>query len=219
MRISHVLDHGIGLLTFARTSALQVVQKTFVCCDVVSFASMTERLGDRGSLEVMRRVARIVRNTTRDHTGTELELMGDCFLLAFASTEKALRCAVAIQRAIDSDRIAHPGEGVELRIALHAGSVVRNGDGYFGRNLILAFRLLERAASGEIVISSDVMGRVEPHWSRHFTAERVFLPKGFGTEVRFVSVTWSGSGLLGPRLRVTEPVLAAAFASLHPCDA
>jgi hypothetical protein len=58
--------------------------------------------------------------------------------------------------------------------------------------VIVPFRLLERAAGGEIVISSQVKSRVGRSFNGHLTAERGFRPKGFRNEIRFVGVRWIG---------------------------
>jgi len=205
MSITGILQNHHGRHSLVRFGS-PLAQPTLLCADITGFTPMVERLGDLRSLDVMRRVTRIVRKKTRAQGGTQLELHGDCFLLSFDSPLAAIHCAVAIQRAVTADRAAHPGEGVQFRIAIHTGAVIRNRHGFFGRNVIVPFRLLERTAGGQILISSQAKRLVGGGFHGHFTAERTFKPKGFRDEIGFVSVEWLGELATS----TTPPLLALA---------
>jgi len=166
------------------------VTQTFVCADLASFSATTERLGDRRMLEVMRRIAKLVRYQIEHFGGRELELRGDCFLLAFTSALAGVRCAIGIQRALKAGNEGHPGEDLEIRIAVHTGDVLRDGDHFFGQSLIVAFRLLEIAGAGEILLSSATQRRVSGHWIGRSATERAFLPKGLRSEIHFAAAEW-----------------------------
>ena len=76
------------------------------------------------TLAVIREHNAVVRAQLSAHGGHEVELQGDGFLLAFDDPERALRCAVAIQRAFDErNRSAEP---IRVRIGLHAGALRRS---------------------------------------------------------------------------------------------
>ena len=76
---------------------------------------------------------------------------GDGFLVEFASAVQALRCAVAIQDALR----AQP-DGLRLRIGVHQGEVVPEGDDLLGDGVIVAARLEPLAEPGGICISARV---------------------------------------------------------------
>lgn len=173
-----------------RPDSATTVERTFVCSDVVSFSGMIGRLGDRAALRLMRRIAQRIRGQVSAHAGTELELRGDCFLLAFPSPLLGLEGAVAIQRAVEADAARSAGGGVELRTAIHTGTVLRDGDHYFGRDLILPFRLLEQTDPGEVVASLQLQQRVDDGWRRRFGPERSCLAKGFDEPLPFAGVAW-----------------------------
>ena len=76
--------------------------------------------------------------------------MGDGFLAEFASTVQALTCAQAIQaRMADFD-------GLQLRIGLHTGDVLVEGDDLFGDGVNIAARLEALAEPGGICLSARV---------------------------------------------------------------
>ena len=190
MRISTRFRDRLRSLASRRPIEARVTTRSFLCSDVVSFSRLTEEIGDQRSLRMMRGIAGLVRSQCAAHSGRELEIRGDCFLLTFATPLAALRTGIAIHRALAADRHTPPREQVALRTAIHVGCVLCDGDRYFGRNLILAFRLLERAGRGEILISSPVRELVEPCWNGRFSAEHSFQPKGLREQLGFVSVDW-----------------------------
>ena len=167
------------------------VEVTLLCSDVVGFTAMVERLGDRRALRVMRRLACIVRSVTAHHVGTQLEVRGDSFLLAFSTPDAAVSCAAAIQRALVADAASHPDEELRMRIALHTGTALKRGSGFFGRHVILPYRLLSQTGAGEIAISSCTIRRLGATWHEITTGERTFQPKGFRDEVGFAFVDWA----------------------------
>jgi class 3 adenylate cyclase len=162
-----------------------------LCVDVVGFTKMTERLGDRRSLAVMLRLALLVSKQTVRFEGFELEVRGDSFLLVFDATKDAVRCAIEIQRALERNTVSDPDESVRVRISVHAGWVLRKGDGYFGRNLILSFRVLSVTGAGEIAITAAARNRLPRDWRIPTGSEQTFRPKGFGEEVAFRLIDWS----------------------------
>jgi class 3 adenylate cyclase len=192
-----------------------VVARTFVCGDVASFAPLTQRLGDTRALDTIQRLLRIVLDEATARGGRDLEVRGDGFLLAFRSAPAAIRCSVAIQRALEVDRRERADDGVELRMAVHNGEVLRCGTRFFGRNLIVAFRLLDQAEPGEILVSSPVRPFVPHSWRYCLSVERSFQPRGLASAVRFARVDWARtlpdpSGFLGDRARPLKSRRAGA---------
>jgi len=193
-------------------------RRTFLCADVDSFSGLTERLGDRGSFAIIRKVEAFVRRTAAGHRGEMVEVRGDGFLLAFVSARAATACALSISSGME--RGAKRSRGVEpsLRMALHTGDVLQDGDRYFGRTLIAAFRLLERAAEREILVSAatatELMGNgTERTWER-------FAPKGLSGEMTFARIEGLmkkslGGARSGPAGVFAAPVESAARASVR----
>jgi len=191
MSVTNLWGGGLRSLPFARRPEPRTAHPTLLGADIVGFTGMVERLGDGRSLGVIRRIDGLVRKLAHAQSGSELELQGDCFLLAFPSARAGLRCAMALQRAVTVDALAHPTDGVKLRIALHTGDMVRNRSRYFGLNVILVFRLLEAAEEAEILVSSQLRDRVTPDFADRFGGEYAFHPKGFREAVRCAPVDWS----------------------------
>ena len=93
----------------------------------------------------------VIEPLATTHGGRVFKTMGDGFLVEFPSAVQALRCAIAIQTALNAEV-----EGLRLRIGVHQGEVVAEGDDPFGDGIIVAARLEPLAEDGGIVISSRV---------------------------------------------------------------
>ena len=166
------------------------VDVVLLCADVVAFTKMTERVGDRRSLGIMRRMAKLVRAQAKIYEGLELEIRGDSFLISFSSAHQGVSCAAAIQRSLAAVAATHPEEAVRVRIAVHAGMTVRDGASYFGRNVILPFRVLSITGAGQVAVTSQVSRRLGAGWRPLLRGEQSFRPKGFNADVSVCFVDW-----------------------------
>ena len=180
-------------------NALEYSSLTFLFSDVVGFTRMTERLGDSAAHRVMARHRAFVAETARRHGGETVEVRGDGFLLAFASACSAVHCAIALQSGLACAAHERPAEAISVRTGLHTGPAIADEGFYFGRNVILAARVAERAEPDEILVSAELRellrGRAE---FRTGAGRRVSL-KGFAERQQVFALSWAG-----------EPALAAA---------
>src|SRR5687767_4861836 len=84
------------------------------------------------------------------HNGRILEYMGDGALCSFTSAIEAVRAAMSLQLAMQTDPV------VPLRIGLHTGDVVLEGNNIYGDGVNIASRLESFALPGSIFISGRV---------------------------------------------------------------
>ena len=124
--------------------------------DIVGSTSIAERLGDQRWLAVLRSHDALVREQLEVHGGYEVKHVGDGFVVTFVSTRDAIRAACGIRRAMDGYRHGHPDTPLDLRMAVHAGEVERDGDDVLGVNVSTTSHLADLAAPGEILVSGVV---------------------------------------------------------------
>ena len=62
---------------------------------------------------------------------------------------------------VDPSSIVHPPSSIRVRIGLHAGEMIKDGDDFYGKNVILASRVAGKAVGGEILVSSLLRQLVE----------------------------------------------------------
>jgi class 3 adenylate cyclase len=124
--------------------------------DIEGYTFLNERLGDSRTLELLRAHDAIVRELASAHGGTVVKSQGDGYMLVFPSGANALACAVAIQRRTHAHDFGPDVEAVRVRIGVHAGEVIHEGDDFFGRTVILAARVAGKASGGEILVSDEL---------------------------------------------------------------
>jgi TolB-like protein/class 3 adenylate cyclase len=95
------------------------------------------------------------------HHGRIVKTTGDGLLVEFASVVDAVRCAVAVQRAIAERNIAVPADRrIELRIGINLGDVIIEEGDIFGDGVNVAARLEALAEPGGICVSRVVHDQV-----------------------------------------------------------
>ncbi len=106
---------------------------TVLFTDIEGSTQITEALGDAEWIHVLRAHNAIVRDQVAAHGGIEVKSQGDGFMLAFATAEDALSCAIEIQRALVQP--LSDGHRLRVRIGLHTladprgGRLLREGRG------------------------------------------------------------------------------------------
>jgi class 3 adenylate cyclase len=168
-------------------------QVTILFSDIEDSTLITERLGDRRWLEVLRAHNSLFRRLVRSHGGFEVKNQGDGFMLVFSDSRRAVECAAAIQRGLaESDPVE--GERVRVRIGMHAGEAIREEGDFFGRSVIVAARIAARAGGGEILVSEQLKRRAENGDAEHptvsFDRGREIALKGLTGTHRVYRVEW-----------------------------
>jgi class 3 adenylate cyclase len=90
-----------------------------------------------------------VRSLVVRHGGTEIDTAGDGFLIGFDSPSACIRCALAVS---ESSRAA----GLEVRIGVHAGEVVRAHGQLIGLAVHIGARVAAVAGANEVLVSQTV---------------------------------------------------------------
>ncbi len=162
---------------------------TIMFSDIEGSTEMTERLGDKQWMEVLREHNAIVRKHVKSHGGFEVKSEGDGFMLAFQSARRALECAIDIQRAL-TERNEGAKEPIRVRIGLHTGEAVKEGGDFFGKHVNLAARIAGQATGGEILASSLLKELTDSAGEFAFGDGREVELKGLVGSHRVFAVAW-----------------------------
>jgi adenylate cyclase len=122
-----------------------------LAADVVGYSAMVGKDEPATLARVRTLRADLIEPLAAAYGGRLFKTTGDGFLAAFASAVQALRCAIAIQERLNSEP-----DGLRLRIGVHQGEVVAEGDDLLGDGVIIAARLEPLAEAGGICISARV---------------------------------------------------------------
>jgi class 3 adenylate cyclase len=118
--------------------------------DIVGYTSLMER-DEATAIQVWERHRAIVRVLVEQFKGTLVDAPGDESLSTFPSALLAVDCALAIQAALRDD------PDLRLRIGVHLGEVVKQGDEVIGDGVNVASRIRPLAQAGGICVSEPVL--------------------------------------------------------------
>jgi class 3 adenylate cyclase/pimeloyl-ACP methyl ester carboxylesterase len=163
------------------------VFRTILFTDLEEHTAMMQRLGDAKGREVLREHERITREALRAHGGSEIKTVGDSFMASFSSAQRALECAIAIQRSFEAQQVE--GERLRVRIGVNAGEPIAEEDDLFGSSVILAARAKDGASGSEIVVT-DVLRQLVSGKGFLFSDRGETALRGFEDPVRLWELRW-----------------------------
>jgi len=156
--------------------------------DIVDSTRLTQELGDRAVMVVLREHDSIVRTVLAKFGGSEVKHTGDGIMAAFASAFQAVGSAMEIQRSLCEGEGAG-SEELRVRIGVAAGEPVTEQDDLFGAAVQQAARLCACAQPDCIVVSSGVHDLCRGKGIRFSSRGDVEL-KGFDQPVAHFEVQW-----------------------------
>lgn len=180
-RASRLLEEAGGIPTRGRRIA-----RTFMFTDIVRSTALVEAMGDEAWEDVSRWHDATLRSLFNDHGGEEVDHAGDGFFVVFAGPPQAIKCAIAIQRALAEHRSVH-GFAPRVRIGLHAAEATRVGSVYRGRGVHEAARIGALAEGDEIVATRRTAQAVD---GVELSRPRSASIKGISEPVEVVTIQW-----------------------------
>lgn len=162
------------------------VLRAIMFTDIENHTPLMQRLGDILGRAVIRAHDRITRETLARHDGAEVKTTGDGFLASFISTQRALDCAIDLQRALATS--ADTAE-LRVRIGINAGEPIAEDGDLFGQSVIAASRIAACASGGEILVA-EVVRLLTAGKGFEFTDRGDMELRGLEEPVRLYSLTW-----------------------------
>ena len=174
--------------------------------DVVGYSRMmgADESGTLAALKTHRN--ELVDPKIAEHNGRIVKLMGDGLLAEFASAVDAVRCAVAIQRAMAERNTEVPEDRRFLfRVGVNVGDVIIEGDDIYGDGVNVAARLQEIAEPGEIHISRTARDHVRDKLDIPLEDLGERAVKNIARPVRVFRVVTDGASGRAPQRRRPPP--------------
>jgi class 3 adenylate cyclase len=151
---------------------------TIVFSDIESSTEMATRIGDTAWLAVLNAHNTIVQRNLDKWGGSVVKNQGDGFMLTFSSARRALCCMAEVQQELTRHAAANPEQGVRIRVGAHTGEVIVDDGDIFGKHVIVAARVANLAAGGEILVSSLVWDITSARGDLEYGEPRVVTLKG-----------------------------------------
>jgi class 3 adenylate cyclase len=169
-------DRGRGLLPAGGVAVMFT--------DVEGSTQLIERFGDAEAHGLLCRHFALLRAVVSEHHGHEVKSLGDGLMVVFAAVADAVACAAEMQAAVSREE-----EPLGLRVGIHAGEPVRDGNDYFGTPVIVARRLCDIASPGQTLVSESVSQLVA---EREFESLGGLTLKGLSKRVRASALAGKG---------------------------
>ena len=122
--------------------------------DIAGYSRLMAR-DEVGTLARLKACRVIIDGLIASHRGRIFNTAGDSVVADFASAVDAVQCAVAVQAAIATeDAGGAADEPMQLRIGVHVGDVMVDGNNLLGDGVNIAARLEALAEPGAICVSA-----------------------------------------------------------------
>jgi class 3 adenylate cyclase len=159
---------------------------TVLFTDIVGSTELIDQVGETTAHEIRQRHFSLLREVAEKRGGRVVKNLGDGLMVIFAKAPQAIACASDMQRRVASD-----ADQLELRVGLHAGELLRDGNDFFGSTVIIARRLCDSAEAGQTIVSTDTRALADGASDESFVPLGALELKGLGTPVQAESLIWS----------------------------
>ena len=122
--------------------------------DIVGYTGMMQQ-NEENALLVMDRYTSVLNKLITDHGGKILNDYGDGNLCSFSSATQAIQCALCVQQLLQTDLI------VPLRMGLHVGEIIFDGEKVMGDGVNVASRIQSLGLANSILFSKEVFDKIK----------------------------------------------------------
>lgn len=159
----------------------EAVPVTLMFTELCGFTSWVLDAGDQRALELLREVATVVEPSIGAHRGKVVKRLGHGHMAVFPDAAEAVEAALDMQGSLgDLDGAPNGNRHPRLRTGLHLGHPHRVDGDYLGADVNIAARITEAARAGEVLVSGEVLGDIDPEDREDLQIQRrrAFRAKG-----------------------------------------
>ena len=184
--------------------------------DMVGYTALSQE-NESLALDSLQKHRQLLRPLFSKHAGREVKTMGDGFLVEFGSALEATLCAIDIQNTIHSRNLER-GEKLQVRIGIHVGDVVHQGEDVLGDAVNIASRIEPLAKGGGICITEQVFAQVR----NKVPYELVKLPPrelknvAFKVETYMVELPWEKAASASESVHDMRRLAVLPFSNISP---
>jgi TolB-like protein/class 3 adenylate cyclase len=132
-----------------------------LAADVVDYSRLMSA-DEAGTLDALKIRRAIFDRLVSEFEGQEFGSVGDSLMAQFPSAINAVRCAVAVQRAVAAENDSLPRDRhTWLRVGVNLGDIIEQDGTPFGDGVNIAARLQGLATPGGILVSGSVYEHVK----------------------------------------------------------
>lgn len=178
---------------------------TMAFSDIVASTPYFARFGDAAGRQLQQLHLDLLHESLAAEGGRIIDTAGDGAFLAFPSADAAIAALIAFETAISRENAARARDHqLQVRIGVHHGPVLADGDVVSGDAVNLCARVASTARPGEMRLTRDVFQELSPvHRMKCRALEPVDL-KGVGRQVELLAFEWRDQTVFPTRVRFEE---------------
>ena len=153
--------------------------------DIAGYIALSAKDSTKSS-ELLKTQRDILKPIVEKHGGSWMKEMGDGLLLTFDSATSAVECSIAIQEATKDI------DGLNLRIGVHEGEVIKQDGDVIGDDVNVASRIEPFSVVGGVAIPQKIQQAISSN--SDFETKYIGKPKrkGISQEVKVYCITSHG---------------------------
>ena len=168
--------------------------------DIKEYSKMMGEDEER-TLKLLDEHNKIVDESVEKFNGVRVKRIGDSVMAVFASAVHAVQSAIEIQRTLERRNMdLDESEKLLMRIGIHLGDVVIDGDDAYGNGVNIAARIESHAEPGGICISQDIYNQVYNQMEINAENMGPKLLKNISSEVNMYKVHTNSGPKLDPAM-------------------
>ena len=162
--------------------------------DIAGSTQLYETLGDEAAKTRVTELQEEIVATAVQAGGKVQEIVGDEVMLCFDDAGDGAACALAIQRKVTT-LAGHADDKLAVRVGLHWGQVIVDGDRMFGDMINVAARMTAIAQGGQTITTQAVVDRLPEELQRIARRFDVAPVKGKREPLLVYDLPWQAQDL------------------------
>ena len=135
---------------------------TILFSDIRGSTSYFEKNGDVAGLAMIERHNNLLFPCIEDNAGRVIKTIGDSIMASFKDPVDAIKASVRMQRVLEQDNAGREeAEQIHIRIGVHTGLGLEQGDDVFGDVVNAAARIQKLSEIDQIVITDSLLSAAE----------------------------------------------------------
>jgi len=178
---------------------------TLVFSDIVASTPYFARFGDAAGRQLQQLHLDLLQECLPPHEGRIVDTAGDGAFLAFPGADDGIAAMIAFETALSRENLTRARDHqMQVRIGVHHGPVLADGDVVSGDAVNLCARVAAVARPGEIRLTREVFQELSPmHRIKCRPLEQVEL-KGLARQVELLAFDWRDRSVFPTRVRFEE---------------
>ncbi|HEY4220939.1 MAG TPA: adenylate/guanylate cyclase domain-containing protein, partial [Myxococcota bacterium] len=158
--------------------------------DIVGSTAYFEQRGDIEGLALVHRHNDLLFPVVKVNHGRVIKTIGDSIMAVFKEPGDAVVCAVALQETLAQETGTASVERIRIRVGVHFGRVLKDGEDVFGDTVNTAARVASAADGDEILLSLAVLEAIDGSKRPATMPRRALSAKGKSAPVPVAAVAW-----------------------------